>query len=100
MNNLTRVFLVLLRLAIGWHFFFEGWEKLDSLRTGPTTTNRPFTSASYLREATGPFADYFRNQAGETDEAGLNRPSRGTLDSGASPPKRPPPTRMPAQHAT
>ena len=60
MNNLTRIFLVLLRLAIGWHFFFEGWEKLDSLRTGPTTTNRPFTSASYLREATGPFADFFR----------------------------------------
>ena len=99
MNNLTRVFLVLLRLAIGWHFFFEGWEKLDSLRTGPTTTNRPFTSASYLREATGPFADFFRNQAGETDEAVLNRLTVVPLVPGQDPAKTPPHTRMPPQLA-
>jgi uncharacterized membrane protein YphA (DoxX/SURF4 family) len=99
MNNLTRVFLVLLRLAIGWHFFFEGLEKFDSLRTGPTTTNRPFTSASYLREATGPFADFFRSQAGETDEAVLNRltviPLRAGQDAGNTPPY----TRMPPELA-
>ena len=99
MNNLTRVFLVLLRLAIGWHFFFEGWEKLDSLRTGPTATNRPFTSASYLREATGPFADFFRNQAGETDEAVLDRLTVLPLGPDQDAAKIPPHTRMPPQLA-
>jgi uncharacterized membrane protein YphA (DoxX/SURF4 family) len=95
MNNLTRVFLVLLRLAIGWHFFFEGWEKFDSLRTGPTTTNRPFTSASYLKEATGPLADFFRNQAGETDETVLERLTVVPLAPGQDPAQIPPHTRMP-----
>jgi uncharacterized membrane protein YphA (DoxX/SURF4 family) len=95
MNNLTRVFLVLLRLAIGWHFFFEGWEKFDSLRTGPTTTNRPFTSASYLKEATGPFADFFRNQAGDTDEAVLERLTVVPLPSGQDSAQLSPHTRMP-----
>ena len=99
MNNLTRVFLVLLRLAIGWHFFFEGWEKFDSLRTGPTTINRPFTSASYLKEATGPFADFFRNQAGDTDEIVLERLTVVPLPSGQDSAQIPPPTRMPPRLA-
>jgi len=73
MNSLTRIFLVLLRLAIGWHFFFEGVEKLNSLATGPTTTNRPFTSADYLGESTGPLAKFFRDQARESDEAILDK---------------------------
>jgi uncharacterized membrane protein YphA (DoxX/SURF4 family) len=73
MNSFTRIFLVLLRLAIGWHFFFEGVEKLNSLATGPTTTNRPFTSADYLGESTGPLAKFFRDQARESDEAVLDK---------------------------
>ena len=43
------VFLVLLRLAIGWHFLVEGYEKVVSVATGPTEsvagTSRPWTSA-------------------------------------------------------
>ncbi len=56
MTRLTPVFLVLLRLAIGWHFFFEGVEKLN---------NPAWSSAGYLREATGPLADGFHALAGD-----------------------------------
>jgi uncharacterized membrane protein YphA (DoxX/SURF4 family) len=73
MNGLTRVFLVLLRLAIGWHFLFEGVEKVHSVMTGPTETNRPWTSEGYLRESSGPFADQLRSQFGDPDEAALAR---------------------------
>jgi uncharacterized membrane protein YphA (DoxX/SURF4 family) len=73
MKSLTKVFLVLLRLAIGWHFFFEGVEKLNSIAIGETTTNRPFSSAGYLAESTGPFANFFRDQVRESDEEILNR---------------------------
>src|SRR5271168_1744764 len=52
----TRLFLVALRLAIGWHFLFEGLEKLSS----PT-----WSSEAYLREASGPLAPEFRELAGD-----------------------------------
>src|SRR5437016_12973770 len=55
-NPLTRFFLVALRLAIGWHFFVEGMDKLNS----PAWTSEP-----YLREATGPLAPHFRELAGD-----------------------------------
>jgi uncharacterized membrane protein YphA (DoxX/SURF4 family) len=55
-NRGTRFFLVLLRLAIGWHFLFEGVAKL----TDPT-----WTSEGYLREASGPLADWFQDVAGD-----------------------------------
>jgi len=95
MNTLTRVFLVLLRLAIGWHFFFEGVEKINSLSLGETTTNRPFSSAGYLGEATGPFADFFRDQVRESDEEVLNRLTVVPLASGQDATMTPPHTRMP-----
>src|SRR5437588_12755837 len=71
MNGLTRVFLILLRLAIGWHFFFEGYEKIHSVCVGPTESNRPWTSAGYLRESAGPVGEYFRKMAGDPDEEAL-----------------------------
>jgi uncharacterized membrane protein YphA (DoxX/SURF4 family) len=71
MNGMTRFFLVLLRFAIGWHFLFEGLDKIHSVDVGRTETNRPWTSKGYLREATGPVADYFHRQAGDTDEEAL-----------------------------
>jgi uncharacterized membrane protein YphA (DoxX/SURF4 family) len=49
-------FLVLLRVAIGWHFLYEGLEKLDSQERG----GKPFSAETYLRFSTGPFATYFR----------------------------------------
>jgi len=53
---LAALFLVLLRIAIGWHFHTEGWEKVRSFRTG----DKPFSAEVYLRNATGPLAPYFR----------------------------------------
>ena len=71
MNGLTRFFLVLLRLAIGWHFLFEGLDKIQSVNMGVTETSRPWTSKPYLREANGPLAEYFHREAGDTDEEAL-----------------------------
>ena len=52
--------LVVLRTLIGWHFLYEGYVKL----LGPMWTRagvpvQPFSSAGYLRGATGPLADVF-----------------------------------------
>jgi uncharacterized membrane protein YphA (DoxX/SURF4 family) len=69
----TAVFLVLLRLAIGWHFGYEGYHKVHSIWLGETTTNKPFSSAGYFREAQGPFADAVRHVVGDPDEELLER---------------------------
>jgi uncharacterized membrane protein YphA (DoxX/SURF4 family) len=50
----TRLFLVMLRLAIGWHFLTEGVDKLN---------NPAWSSENYLRASTGPLADHFRRVA-------------------------------------
>jgi len=47
---------VLLRIAIGWHFLYEGMEKWES-RHKP---GKPFSAEVYLRNSTGPLAPYFR----------------------------------------
>ena len=49
---LGALFLVLLRIAIGWHFLTEGLEKVESTRYG----KQPFSAEIYLRNATGPLA--------------------------------------------
>jgi uncharacterized membrane protein YphA (DoxX/SURF4 family) len=90
MNGLTRFFLVLLRLAIGWHFLFEGVEKIHSVNTGPTTSQQPWSSKVYLEEATGPLAEFFHRQAGDTDEQVLAllevQPVKPGEDPGRVPP--------------
>src|SRR5262245_21034141 len=69
----TIVLLVLLRLAIGWHFLFEGVEKLRS----PT-----WSSENYLRESTGPLAPMFRKIAGDSLADRLTpRPITGSEDA-------------------
>ena len=55
-NSFARFFLVALRLAIGWHCFVEGMEKI-------TTPN--WSSEVYLRESMGPLAGPFRAVAGD-----------------------------------
>jgi uncharacterized membrane protein YphA (DoxX/SURF4 family) len=76
---LAALFLVLLRMAIGWHFFYEGIEKIYSMPEGrnsflarilPPPPEPPpldktkgtpaFSAEGYLRNATGPLAPYFR----------------------------------------
>lgn len=56
-------FLVALRMAIGWQFLYEGLWKLDTQDTA-----RPWTAAGYLKNAQGPFRDYFRNLTGDPDD--------------------------------
>jgi uncharacterized membrane protein YphA (DoxX/SURF4 family) len=51
----TGFFLVLLRVAIGWHFFYEGVWKINSHAPGHT----PFTAEHYLRASQGPLRDLF-----------------------------------------
>jgi uncharacterized membrane protein YphA (DoxX/SURF4 family) len=55
-NGFTRLFMVLLRIAIGWHVGYEGWQKIQSHELG----QKPFSSEMYLRSSTGPFRDRFR----------------------------------------
>ena len=54
--TLGRFFLIALRLAIGWHCFVEGMEKI-------TTPN--WSSEVYLRESMGPLSNTFRSVAGD-----------------------------------
>jgi uncharacterized membrane protein YphA (DoxX/SURF4 family) len=54
--------LVLLRFGIGWHLLYEGLWKIDS-----QTTENPWSSEGYLRNARGPFRDYFRSLIDDPD---------------------------------
>lgn len=58
-----RVFVLLaLRLAIGWHFLFEGLHKVQSTYVGPTETNKVFTSEPYFAVAEGPLGEELRKR--------------------------------------
>jgi len=48
------LFLVLLRTAIGWHFFYEGYTKQVSGAEGQS-----FSAEGYLRGSAGPLSPYF-----------------------------------------
>ena len=89
MNNFTRCFLVLFRLAVGWLFLFEGIEKVESLHNMPTGQTRPWSSVGYLRESSGPMSDFFHWQAGgDPDEMALKR--LAVADSDAPEEAKPP----------
>ena len=63
-------FLLALRLAIGWHFLFEGLHKINTHLIGPTETSRPFTSEPYFAVAEGPVGDVMRKTyLGDVDKA-------------------------------
>jgi uncharacterized membrane protein YphA (DoxX/SURF4 family) len=58
--QLRVLFLLALRLAIGWHFLFEGLHKIHSHEVGATDSSRPFTSEPYFTAAEGPIGGYMR----------------------------------------
>lgn len=75
---LAALFLVLLRIAIGWHFLYEGVTKVYSTPEGrdsflakvlprPNQPEPPFSAEGYLRNATGPLAPYFRDLVPDID---------------------------------
>jgi uncharacterized membrane protein YphA (DoxX/SURF4 family) len=94
-ERLALVFLVLLRMAIGWHFLFEAVEKHRSVFTGPTETNRPWTSEGFFREGRGPVATLVRGQLVDMDDMTLARLDIGAIPSGEDASKYPPHRRMP-----
>jgi uncharacterized membrane protein YphA (DoxX/SURF4 family) len=55
-------FLLALRLAIGWHFLFEGLYKVHSHYTGPNDSTKAFTSEPYFKVAPGPIGGFMRKQ--------------------------------------
>lgn len=56
--------LVLLRLAVGWHFFTSGMEKIEvDKRT--KQVRMTFSAAPFLSQAVGPAAPFFHSQAAE-----------------------------------
>lgn len=92
------LFLILLRTAVGWHFFYEGVYKISTtpgqrdtyagralswLLPAPRDKDKevepPFSAEGYLRNATGPLASKFRAMVPdvnslaklERDESGL-----------------------------
>ncbi len=72
---LGALFLVLLRIAIGWHFLAEGLEKYESTRYG----KQPFSAEIYLRNSIGPLAPQFRSMLPDAD--GLATLDPATLNS-------------------
>ncbi len=66
------MFLILLRISIGWHFLYEGLEKVDSTHKG----GKPFTAEPYLRNATGPLAPYFRGLVPDVNGFAMLDPER------------------------
>lgn len=69
MTNMTKVplaailFLVVLRIAIGWQMLYEGQWKCST-----QTSARPWTSEGFLKNAQGPFRDHFREMTGDPDD--------------------------------
>lgn len=72
-QRLALVFIVMLRIAIGWHFGFEGLEKKRTVDTGPSLISKPWTSEPYFREGNGPLAKYVQSKIGDTDDLLLAR---------------------------
>ncbi len=64
---LAALFIVLLRIAIGWHFLNEGVEKVNSTRYG----KEPFSAEIYLRNANGPLGPFFRGMLPDATSASL-----------------------------
>jgi uncharacterized membrane protein YphA (DoxX/SURF4 family) len=87
MTRTTILILIVLRLAIGWHFLFEGCLKIRSLLLGPSAISRPFNSEGYFRESGGPLAGFVStNLLGDPDAAALARLTVAPDPGDGSPP--------------
>jgi uncharacterized membrane protein YphA (DoxX/SURF4 family) len=69
---LAALFIVLLRIAIGWHFLYEGCEKVQSTWEG----KEPFSAEIYVRNATGPLGSYFRGMLPDVNSLAMLDPVR------------------------
>ncbi len=57
------LFLVLIRISIGWQFLYEGLWKYNS-----QSSAKPWTSKGYLLNAQGPFRERFRSLVDDPNE--------------------------------
>ena len=57
--------LVLLRMSIGWQFLYEGLWKFNTLSSA-----HPWSAEGYLKNAQGPFREFFRGLTGDPDDLG------------------------------
>src|SRR5215210_2672308 len=65
----TAVFLIVLRVCIGWHFAYEGYGKVKSAYQGKAAVNeKPFSSETYFRESESPFGRLIKKQLGDPDQ--------------------------------
>jgi uncharacterized membrane protein YphA (DoxX/SURF4 family) len=55
--------LVVLRISIGWHLFYEGLWKLST-----QSTASPWTAEGYLKNSTGPLRTTFRKMTGDPND--------------------------------
>jgi uncharacterized membrane protein YphA (DoxX/SURF4 family) len=94
-ERLALVFLVLLRMAIGWHFTFEALEKRHTVSVGPSETNRPWTSEPFFRQGQGPLGKFVRSRIGDTDDSALARMTPLEVPKGQDPAKFPFAKRIP-----
>jgi len=64
LSTSQQISLVLLRTLIGWHFLYEGFSKLwQPAWSRGGSPLPPWSSAGYLRAASGPFARFFHHLA-------------------------------------
>jgi uncharacterized membrane protein YphA (DoxX/SURF4 family) len=59
------IFVVLLRMAIGWQLLYEGLWKIDTLNSP-----QPWSAVGYLKNAEGPLRGVFRDMSGDPDDLG------------------------------
>jgi thiosulfate dehydrogenase (quinone) large subunit len=73
--------LIALRTLIGWHFLYEGYYKIASPAWSPAGTGplAHWTSAGYLKGATGPLAGVFQKMIGSPWMPWVDRTVKITL---------------------
>jgi uncharacterized membrane protein YphA (DoxX/SURF4 family) len=91
----TALFLIVLRLCIGWHFAYEGYGKVKSAYLGKATANeKPFSSETYFRESEGPFGKLVKSRIGDPDQEIVDKLTLKPVDG--DPSKADPKSRFPA----
>jgi uncharacterized membrane protein YphA (DoxX/SURF4 family) len=91
----TAVFLIALRLCIGWHFAYEGYGKVKSAYLGKATANeKPFSSETYFRESEGPFGKIVKSRIGDPDREVVDKVTLKPVEG--DPSKADPKSRFPA----
>src|SRR3954469_13840640 len=81
----TAVFLIVLRLCIGWPLLYEGYGKVKSTYLGKAAVNeKPFSSETYFRESEGPFGKLVKSRIGDPDQEVVDKLTLKPFDGDAS----------------